>query len=124
MASEVHLVLREINRKLKGGKQLVLPIKMMQIRLFPAFILSELWLTMQTFSEGSVNYVNEIDERKKTQQTPIQNHKKRAWTAASVLCNMSSYIIFNKQVCLSKHTHALSPPPLFYDIPQNQTQAS
>lgn len=43
----------------------MLLIKMMQIRLSPAFILSELWLTMPTFSEGCVNYVNEIDEREK-----------------------------------------------------------
>lgn len=67
-----------------------------------------------TFTEGSVSYVNEIDDRKKPQQPQkaTQNHKKRVWTAASVLCNMSSQIIFNKQVCPSKCTHAHSPPPL------------
>lgn len=38
--------LREINRKLKAGSNSVPLIKMTQIRLFPAFILSELWFPM------------------------------------------------------------------------------
>lgn len=73
------------------------------------------------FSEESVSHVNEIDEGKKPQQPQkaTQNHKKRVWTAASVLCNISAHIIFNKQVCTSKCTHAHSPPPLPCHISQN-----
>lgn len=64
------------------------------------------------------------EEKNPKKPNPKPQKKKRVWTAASVLYNMSSQNFFNKQVCLSKCMHAFSPPPLFYHISQTQTQAS
>lgn len=50
--------LREIDRKLKEGSNSSCLSRWCR----SPFILCELWLSMQTFSEGNVNYVNEIDE--------------------------------------------------------------
>lgn len=50
--------LREIDRKLKEGSNSSCLSRWCR----SPFILCELWPSMQTFSEGNVNYVNEIDE--------------------------------------------------------------